>query len=174
MLNDIEVRKITLDNYDDFYQIRLEALKQAPEAFGMSLEEAKEIGKEEYRKRIPINKNGAVFVSYDRNQKPCGAVVVHQEKGIKREHRAFICSVFVSQSLRSNGVGELLMKAAIEFAQNDPKIERLMLSVNSENESAKKLYSKMGFIECGLEEKALKLNQLYFDEILMTLNLAGA
>ena len=44
---------------------------------------------------------------------------------------------------------------------------RSKLTVVSENEAARRLYRTLGFIEYGLERRALKQNGRYYDEVLM-------
>jgi len=41
------------------------------------------------------------------------------------------------------------------------------LTVISENEAARRLYRALGFIEYGVEKRALKQNGRYYDEVLM-------
>jgi len=41
------------------------------------------------------------------------------------------------------------------------------LSVVSENEQARRLYASLGFVEYGLEKKALKQDGRYYDEVHM-------
>jgi RimJ/RimL family protein N-acetyltransferase len=47
----------------------------------------------------------------------------------------------------------------------------VQLTVVAGNETARRLYAGLGFEEYGLEKKALKLGDRYFDEILMAKDL---
>jgi RimJ/RimL family protein N-acetyltransferase len=43
--------------------------------------------------------------------------------------------------------------------------------VVSDNESARRLYARLGFAEYGIEKRALKQHERYYDEILMAKDL---
>jgi RimJ/RimL family protein N-acetyltransferase len=43
----------------------------------------------------------------------------------------------------------------------------VQLTVVSENEAARRLYGALGFVEYGLEKRALKQDGRYYDEVLM-------
>jgi len=72
--------------------------------------------------------------------------------------------MYVSDSIRGLGVGKALMEVAIEKAKHIEGLEQLYLAVVSTNESAKRLYSSLGFELFGSERKGLKLkNNMYYD-----------
>ncbi|MNC69114.1 hypothetical protein D3C87_2208900 [compost metagenome] len=50
-------------------------------------------------------------------------------------------------------------------------MERLNLTVVSDNEPARRLYTSVGFQVYGVERKALKTGGIYYDEDLMVLEL---
>jgi len=61
--------------------------------------------------------------------------------------QGMIQSIAVSPESRGKGVGELLMKAAIEHLAR--RFRRVSLLVDADNEKAIRLYHKMSFIETG-------------------------
>jgi len=69
------------------------------------------------------------------------------------------------------GVGTHLISALIDFAKRAEKLEIIHLQVKSDNERAIALYKKMGFREIGMYPKYTKINDQYFDDILMNLYL---
>jgi RimJ/RimL family protein N-acetyltransferase len=46
-------------------------------------------------------------------------------------------------------------------------VELIQLAVVSDNEAARRLYQRLGFVEYGIEKKALKQDGRYYDEVLM-------
>ena len=50
-------------------------------------------------------------------------------------------------------------------------MEIVQLSVVSDNEQARRLYSRLGFVEFGIERHALKQDGRYYDEVLMAKDL---
>jgi RimJ/RimL family protein N-acetyltransferase len=66
---------------------------------------------------------------------------------------------------RQYGIGERLIDAAVAHAPSH--VEQLQLAVVTENEAARRLYAKAGFIEYGHQINALKHGARYYDDILM-------
>ena len=77
--------------------------------------------------------------------------------------------MYVRPSARKAGVGRRLVETIIEFARH--RVELIQLSVVSDNEPARRLYERLGFLEYGIEKKALKQDGRYYDEVLMARDL---
>ena len=75
----------------------------------------------------------------------------------------------VRSNARKAGVGRRLVETIIEFARQ--RVELVQLSVVSENEQARRLYERLGFVEYGIEKNALKQDGRYYDEVLMAKDL---
>lgn len=75
--------------------------------------------------------------------------------------------MYVSQDMRGNGLGRLLMLELIRKAKDCDGLEQINLTVVSNKESAKQLYRSVGFEIYGVERNALKYNGQYFDEDFM-------
>lgn len=164
----MEVRRLTGEDAADYWQLRLEALKNSPEAFGTSYEEA--IQRENPIERVKNSfkvKGNYTFGAYEED-KLIGMVTLLKESGSKMKHRANIFAMYVSPPGRRKGVGKALMEQAIRQAKETNEIEKINLSVVSSNESAKNLYLQMGFKVFGTEEMALKERDVYYEEQHMT------
>ena len=77
--------------------------------------------------------------------------------------------MYVTPKMRSEGVGKSLLNEVVKQARIIDGIEKLNLSVVASNEKAKRLYSGMGFKVFGFEEKAMKVEDTYYDEEHMVL-----
>jgi RimJ/RimL family protein N-acetyltransferase len=74
----------------------------------------------------------------------------------------------IRKEFRGQGVGSLLMSSLIDWAKKTGKVERLQLTVYTENAPAIALYKKMGFVEEGCKRKVYKFaDGRYFDELMM-------
>jgi GNAT superfamily N-acetyltransferase len=83
--------------------------------------------------------------------------------------------MFVRPENRRGGVGELLVRTAIEHARSWIGVEQILLVVNDVAPEAKRLYERSGFRVWGIEPRSLKHNGLYTDATQMILDLrAGA
>jgi ribosomal protein S18 acetylase RimI-like enzyme len=84
-------------------------------------------------------------------------------------HKGFIWGMYVRPEARGAGVGRALLQAAIAHATG--RVEQLKLDVVADNAAALALYRAAGFIAYGTEPRALKLGEIYLDEVLMALRL---
>jgi len=74
----------------------------------------------------------------------------------------------VAKEFREKGIGSCLLSALLEWANSTKTIEKINLSVHSNNERAIALYRKMGFEIEGVRKKDLKYpNGEYIDTVIM-------
>jgi RimJ/RimL family protein N-acetyltransferase len=145
------------------------SLKLHPEAFSTSYEEA--ITREDPIAQVASNfttEGNFTFGAFE-NKELIGMVSLLQEKPIKLEHRANIFAMYVTPNKQGLGLGKALLTAAVSKAKAIEAIEKINLSVVASNENAKKLYTKLGFKVFGFEEKALKVNGVYYTDEHMVL-----
>ena len=160
----LEFRKLAAEDAIAYWELRLEALQNSPEAFGTSYEEA--IQRVNPIERVKENfkvKGNYTFGAFDQ-YKLVGMVTLSQESGLKMKHRANIFAMYVSPAGRGKGIGKALMELAIEQAKLSQEIDKINLSVVSSNEAAKNLYIQLGFKIFGTEEMALKVGDIYYEE----------
>lgn len=167
----MEIKLLTPIDASAYWELRLEALQQSPEAFATSYEEAKQRTNpiEQVEKNLQTEGN-YTFGAFQQD-KLVGMVTLSQESYLKMKHRANIFAMYVSPQARGLGAGKALLIEAIDKAKSIEEIEKINLSVVSTNETAKNLYSQLGFKVFGLEEKALKVADTYHDEDHMVLSL---
>ena len=165
----MEIKLLTPADASAYWELRLEALQQSPEAFASSYEEA--IQRTNPIEQVENNlrtEGNYTFGAFDQN-KLVGMVTLIQESSLKLKHRANIFAMYVSPVTRGQGVGKALVTEAINKAKTIEGIEKLNLSVVSSNEAAKNLYKRLGFKVFGVEEKALKVEGTYYNDEHMVL-----
>ncbi|WP_047979793.1 GNAT family N-acetyltransferase [Ornithinibacillus contaminans] len=152
-----------------YFLLRKEALTENPEAFATTYEELMTGAnpEEAYKKSIESGES-YTFGAFE-EEKLVGVVTMVPENKEKLKHKATIVGMYVTPTKRGNGIGKALMEAAISKAKELGDVVKLNLTVVSINDEAKALYTKIGFETYGLEEKALKMKNVYFDEEYMTL-----
>ena len=85
----------------------------------------------------------------------------------KERHRASI-GIALKKEARGKGLGKAMMEATMDLSvQRMPGLELFDLSVLDYNETAQKLYSRLGFFEVGTVPKAMKEGSVYADEKIM-------
>lgn len=166
------VRRLTAPDAPSLRRLRLDALMETPESFGSSYEEEHTLTLEDIRAWITPLDDGAMFGVFT-DDALAGMVGVGRQRKLKMRHKAHIWSMYVTPAQRGQGLGRLLMHAAIAHAQTMRGIRQVQLSVTANNSAAAALYASLGFVEYGTEREALCVNGLLYDETLMALALTG-
>ena len=74
----------------------------------------------------------------------------------------------VHKDYRHLGIGRLLLEALINWAKQNPHLEKINLSVHHTNERAIAVYKKLGFKVEGVRTKDLKYpSGVYVDTVIM-------
>lgn len=163
------VRKLTPIDAKAYWELRLEALQNAPEAFLTTYEEAvnRQNPIEEYEQRFQTE--GQFNLGAFENDVLVGMVTLIRETHEKLRHRANIVAMYVDEKWRGQGIAKELLNEAIRIARELPEVEQLYLSVDAGNTPAKQLYSGLGFKVYAIEERAIKFQGEYRDEEHMVL-----
>src|SRR4051794_4156033 len=82
----------------------------------------------------------------------------------KLRHKGVLFRMYVSKDFRGQGIATKLIEVLVERVRTVSDIEQINLTVISNNESAKKLYEKFGFVLFGSEQNAIKWKNKYFTE----------
>jgi len=163
--NPIHILQLSPADAASFSELRLEGLRLNPEAFGSTYDFEKDQPLERYTGWLTIS---AVFGA-SQNSQLIGTASFTQLSGQKDSHKGWLRAMYVHPAARRSGAGRQLVQAIIDHARQ--KIEQLQLTVVSTNQPALRLYQSFGFQQYGLEKNALKHNNQYSDEILMSLDL---
>jgi ribosomal protein S18 acetylase RimI-like enzyme len=157
----IEIKKLPLDRWKDYRNLRLESLRSDPLAFGSSYVEEKDLAEDEWRRRT----NNVIFALL--NDKPVGMIGYIAKNKIKTRHIATIFGTYVERECRGKGIGDKLMESVMKTIQENVNISKIQLTVNPKQEAAVKLYEKHGFKLVGRLERGLKINDKFYDELMM-------
>ena len=155
------IRLLAPDDAALYRDIRLEGLRQDPDAFASTYERESAMPLAWFAERIV---KGNVFGAFLRGEL-VGVAGYWPQEGEKENHKAALWGMYVRNTARGAGLGEHLIEAVVAHATG--RVELLQLGVASGNSAALRLYIKAGFSEYGREMKALKHGGRYIDEILM-------
>ena len=168
-----EIRPLTMADAEVWWGLRLRALREHPEAFGSSFEDALAMppaqALETARARLAAEAS-LTLGAWD-GERLVGMVTCVRENGRKNRHKATIVSMYVAREASGHGIGRALMTEIIARVSAWPGLELLQLTVVTENDRARRLYHALGFQPYGIERHALKLGERYYDEDLLSLDL---
>jgi RimJ/RimL family protein N-acetyltransferase len=169
---DIYIRQLTPGDAALYRSIRLEGLKESPEAFGSTFDAEFTKPLAWFFDRLSSSVVfGAIRDAKLLDAKILGVAGFAIRDGEKEAHKGLLWGMYVRPDARGAGVARRLVEAVIAYAR--PHVELIQLSVVVGNEQARRLYARLGFVEYGIERNSLKHDGRYYDEILMAMELGS-
>ncbi|MBT9503247.1 MAG: GNAT family N-acetyltransferase [Burkholderiaceae bacterium] len=130
-----------------------------------------------YRFRLPqANGNGTLFTLCAWvGAEMVGAITCERDDRAKVAHIGHIVGMMVRDDMQGQGLGNALLKTALNLARGDGRLEQLILTVTASNHGAVRLYARAGFVRYGTLPRAIKLpvpagesgHPVYLDKDLM-------
>ena len=157
----VQLRRLSPEDAALFREIRLEGLQRDPDAFSSTFEIESEQPLSYFADRIG---RSTVFGAF-RGSELLGVVGYSVQPGPKHAHKGLLWGMYMQPAARQAGIARKLVEAAIEHARG--RVELLQLSVVSENQTARRVYSSLGFEEYGVEKHGAKYRGQYHDDVLM-------
>jgi RimJ/RimL family protein N-acetyltransferase len=161
-----KLRRLETDDVASYRELRLEGLKNHPEAFASSWELEAEKPLPWWAERL---KSSIVLGGWVDDSPLVGVAGLRIQDAVKLRHKGVLWGMYVRPEVRGMGLAAALVQRAIEHAST--VVEELCLTVVTTNTAACRLYRAAGFKEYGLERRALKVGSEYHDEMLMALSL---
>ncbi|SRR5579883_609051 len=148
--------------------LRLQGLKESPEAFAASFDEEAQRPPPWFADRL---RTSIVYGGFA-GDNLVGVAGLRPETTAKLAHIGHFWGLYVAPSARGHGLASALCRRLVAEARG--QVEQILLAVVSSNRRAIALYAELGFERYGLERRALKAGDRYYDEVLMMLRLDGA
>jgi ribosomal protein S18 acetylase RimI-like enzyme len=162
------VRRFEIGEAEALRRLRLLALQDAPEAFGMGYDQDAARPHESWCQWIATNPPFGVFVG----DEPRGLASFTRQMAANLSHRGTLGAMYVAPELRGTGAAAALVEALLHHARTE--VEQVHLSVNADNLRAARFYRRMGFIEYGREPRGLRYAGIDRDVLLMVHMLQSA
>jgi GNAT superfamily N-acetyltransferase len=142
----ITVRRLAPDDWRTWRAVRLEALADAPHAYGSSLAREEALGEADWRRYLePTN---GVMVVARLGERVVGAIGGYTAPGADA---VMLIAMWVRPGLRGRGVGDALVGEILAWAR-ETGWSRVELRVADGNPAARRLFERHGFAPTGRSE----------------------
>jgi RimJ/RimL family protein N-acetyltransferase len=88
-------------------------------------------------------------------------------EGRKRRAHSGKLGMAIRKEWRAKGVGRALLQSLLDWAQDNPQIEKVCLEVFANNSRAIHLYESLGFVEEGRSIKGIKIAPGYYTDLVL-------
>lgn len=156
----MRIQQLTPEHWQQYRNIRLEAVKVDPEAFGNAYEEELALHEDQWCAFI----GNMYFAMID--DRVVGMIGLLTNSGIRNKHRAQMISFWVYPEYRSRGIGTALI-THIQDAARQKGIFKIDLNVMVTQSNAIELYQKNGFVVVGITRAYSYVNNAFLDAIIM-------
>ena len=139
-----ELRVISADDWASFRSLRLRALADSPDAFGVTLDEAQANPESAWRQRAAGP--GPVLMAFE-GEHPVALGGVYAPEG---SSEAFVWGMWVAPESRRHGLGGRILHELVDWARRHDRA--VLLHVTEGNDGAHRLYEAQGFVSTGVWE----------------------
>jgi len=162
------IRTLTEEDAETFRHVRLQALRDHPNAFGASYEDAAAMPIDQLRARMAGSGTDFILGAFDDRGELAGTAGFRRETSSKMRHKGIVWGMYVGPAYRRKGLARMLLTELLERAARQPGLERINLAVADTNTGALRLYESLGFTAYGKEIDAMRLDDgTYVNEDLM-------
>lgn len=163
-----EIRRLEAGDAEAFSALRRAVTTQDPVGMGLSLEDELARPLERFREQLSAPAPSAVFGAFVAGELVATAAVSRAGAFASIAHKMLMWGVFTRPPFRRRGLGRAVVQAALAHASASGA-RRVNLLVYVPNEPALALYRSLGFVECGVEPEAIRLQEQGHDGVHMTL-----
>ncbi len=155
------VRRFAESDAQALREIRLKGLKDHPENFGADHDHEAVQPLDWWKRRIA---SGNGFGAWE-GDVLVGIISFARQAEKKHAHQGVIGGFYVRPAHRGRGIGDALMKAALEEAIKS--VEHVTLTVTASNAGAIRLYERNGFKTVGRLIASIRVDSVDHDELSM-------
>lgn len=148
--------------------VRLRALQEFPEAFTSSAHE-ETLTADTWSVERVTHRPGRVLMGAFVGDILAGTAGLLRLPRHKEQHKADLFGMYVVPEHGGRHIGRQLVEALVAAARTWQGLEQITLTVTRGNARAQRLYLEAGFVTFGIEHRAIKVDDAYFDKEYMVL-----
>lgn len=161
----IKFEELTKTDAAIYRSLRLEALRQDPEAFASESAVEEKLAVDDFAEHL--SREHAITVGAFDGDKLVGIVTLVKETLPKMRHRATLEAVYVTPEYRGRRLSRLMIEKLMDIAREEGVVKKFYLFVMTSNKLAIQAYKRMGFSIYGEDAEAMWEGDHYVDEYLM-------
>jgi GNAT superfamily N-acetyltransferase len=166
--DDISVRLLRESDLAAYKAIRLEALRDHPEAYGT--DHGEELLQPEAvwvnRIRDAVDSPKGCIALAEAGTEVVGIAGVRRDHGIKGSHAALIWGVYVRPKYRGKRVAVQMIHQLLDWCRSN-QVRIVRLSATNTGRAAVQCYLRAGFTIYGVSPEEIRIGERYYDELLM-------
>jgi len=163
-----EFRELDKDDAESLIALRLSVMKTNPYSFTISENEEKRTTKENIQRAIDSYASSSEKIMIGAfNGSLIGAIGIERSYHEYERHKAMLWGPYVQEPNRGKGIGNSLVKKALDFAFTIGDVNMVTVETASKSSEAIHLFKKNGFTESGRQNNALLINGDYLDLLYM-------
>jgi RimJ/RimL family protein N-acetyltransferase len=166
------IRPIVLVDAEPLLRLRLEGLKDSPEAFGEDYDYVMAQPYSIWTDLVArsLGECDRVILVAEAQDHLVAMAGVNRSPMKNTRHSGSVWGVYVQPEWRGKGVATALVQACVAWGRNKGLVT-LRLGVIAANPAAIHCYENCGFRSCGVDPKAFFVNGQFYDLMRMTLEL---
>lgn len=168
----MDLRRLNKADVEVFRRVRLQGMKESPQAFSSDFAESVQQPIEHFAARLRNLEDDFVIGAFV-EQQLVGIGGFYRDAGPKLRHKGTIWGVYILPEHRREGVGRRLVSEIIAQAAVVADIRQINIVVTAANAKAREFYLALGFEPWGLEPRALWIDGAFYDDQHMVLFLPG-
>jgi ribosomal protein S18 acetylase RimI-like enzyme len=158
----MELRLLNQQDAEQFQQVRLRALRDHPESFGMAAEEEQSMTLDQVAGLLAPHPQRFTVGAFEAGNL-VGFAGFYQMARLKMRHKGHIWGMYVAPEGRGKGVGRGLLEDIIQRARTLDGIEEVVLAVTVGNDYARHIYIAAGFDPYCIEPRLIRVGKKDYD-----------
>ena len=170
----MNIRRLIPSDAAPYRDLMLAAYASNPDAFTSSVAERAALPISWWESRVSAEPEATeIVLGGFREDHLVGVAGLSFETREKVRHKATLFGMYVTPDFRQDGLGEMLVAAALDHARGRNGVRIVQLTVTKGNLAATSLYERSGFVEFGVEPFAVAVGDGFVAKVHMWLDLGG-
>jgi len=168
-MSQVQLKELLVSNWREYKAIRLQSLRDSPDAFGSTYESAAILTSDQWKSRLNVIPNSPDRLTIVATSEESCVGLVFSVRESTYGSSANLYQMWVDPEFRGAGVGTALIDSVKKWAA-EKGIDKLLLDVTTTNTEAMSLYLSAGFKPAGINEPLREGSELCVQPMELDLN----